>query len=298
MTDSIEKDPALRPADWDSYIGQKKMKERLQVSINAATSRGELISHVLLVGPPGAGKTSLASLIAQESMEEFHEFVMPVKVKALQKHFLEKPGVTFLDEIHRSPRKDQEFLLRVVEDGQIPFDNGQMIPIPHNFTVVAATTELPKVIRPLRDRFTFKPRFEPYSDDEMAKIITNMAERLDLRLPKPHALALGRASAGTPRQARNLIMTARDLGTTDPKKVLDMAGVTDDGLTEDHVAYLKALHRLDDVAGVDKMSNLLGQPKDVISELEQLLLNRDYIDYTQRGRQLNLKGMQLVKDHK
>lgn len=296
MTDNSE--IALRPADWDSYVGQKKLKERLQVSINGAMSRGTIMDHVLLVGGPGMGKTSLASLIAQESMEEFHSFVAPLKPKVLTKIFLERPGVIFIDEVHRQPVRDQEFLLPILEDYKVVMENGEAVPIEHPMVVVAATTNLNKLIEPLRDRFTHKPKFDDYTDEEMATIITRMADRLDIKLPKPHALALGKASAGTPRQARGLLFVARDLGTTNPAKVLEMAGITEDGLTEDHVAYLKALDRLTAVtnrAGVDKIANMTGQPKDILVDLEKLLLDRNYIDYTQTGRQLNVKGMKLVK---
>ena len=288
-------DNALRPADWDSYVGQEKLKARLQVSIDGALERYAALDHVLLHGPPGCGKTSIAALISQEMVQEFHSYVMPVKVKSLQKIFMENEGIIFLDEIHRLSRKDQEFLLPVLEDHEIQFDNGKKVKILHNFTVVGATTELEKIIKPLRDRFTHRPKFEEYSDKEMALIVRRMSDRIGLDIEEDQCLALGRASAGVPRQARTIVFTARDLGSTDPNLVLSTCGITSDGLTEDHLDYLSALDKMGQIAGVDVLSNYTGLPKDVILDLERLLVRKGLIEYSPKGRQLMLKGMQMVE---
>jgi Holliday junction DNA helicase RuvB len=132
---------------------------------------------VLLSGSAGCGKTSLAALIAAELKVPMRDLVMPVKAKALQKTFLEHEGVIFLDEVHRLSRKEQENLLPILEDHMIQFENGKKIYIENRFTVVAATTELERVITPLRDRFTHRPKFEEYTDEEMADIIKKMADR-------------------------------------------------------------------------------------------------------------------------
>lgn len=288
-------DNALRPADWDSYVGQEKLKKRLQVSIDGALERYSSLDHVLLHGPPGCGKTSIASLIAQEMVQEFHSYVMPVKVKSLQKIFMENSGIIFLDEIHRLSKKDQEFLLPVLEDHEIQFDNGKKVKIMHGFTVVGATTELEKIIKPLRDRFIHRPKFEEYSDEEMASIVRRMSDRIGLDISSEHCLALGRASAGVPRQARTIVFTARDLGSSDPNAVLKTCGITPDGLTEDHLDYLSALDKMGQVAGVDVLSNYTGLPKDVILDLERLLVRKGLIEYSPKGRQLMLRGMKIVE---
>lgn len=292
----MSSDNALRPLDWDSYIGQEKLKGRLQVSIDGALERYSALDHVLLYGPPGCGKTSIAALIAQEMVEDFHSYVMPVKVKSLQKIFLENQGVIFLDEIHRLARKDQEFLLPVLEDHEIQFDNGKKIKIERPFTVVGATTELERIIKPLRDRFIHRPKFDEYSDEEMAQIVKSMSDRIGMDISDSESLALGKASAGVPRQARTIVYTARDLSTTDPVKVLATCGITQDGLTEDHLDYLLALDKMGQIAGVDVLSNYTGQPKDVILDLEKLLVRKRLIEYSPKGRQLMVKGMQLIRD--
>jgi Holliday junction DNA helicase RuvB len=289
-------DNALRPNDWDSYVGQEKLKNRLQVSIDGALERYASLDHVLLHGPPGCGKTSIASLISQEMVQNFHSYVMPVKVKSLQKIFLENDGIIFLDEIHRLSKKDQEFLLPVLEDHDIQFDNGKKIHIDHQFTVVGATTELEKIIKPLRDRFIHRPKFEEYTDEEMATIVKRMADRIGMDISESECLSLGRASAGVPRQARTIIYTARDLNSCNPDLVLSTCGITEDGLTEDHLEYLFALDKMGQVAGVDVLSNYTGLPKDVVLDLEKLLVRKGLIEYSPKGRVLMIKGMHLIKD--
>jgi len=289
-------DNALRPNDWDSYVGQEKLKNRLQVSIDGALERYASLDHVLLHGPPGCGKTSIASLISQEMVQNFHSYVMPVKVKSLQKIFLENDGIIFLDEIHRLSKKDQEFLLPVLEDHDIQFDNGKKIHIDHQFTVVGATTELEKIIKPLRDRFIHRPKFEEYTDEEMATIVKRMADRIGMDISESECLSLGRASAGVPRQARTIVYTARDLNSCNPDLVLSTCGITEDGLTEDHLEYLFALDKMGQVAGVDVLSNYTGLPKDVILDLEKLLVRKGLIEYSPKGRVLMIKGMHLIKD--
>jgi Holliday junction DNA helicase RuvB len=287
---------ALRPQDWDDYIGQETLKKRLKISINGALSRQTYLDPVLLVAPPGYGKTSLAKLIADELMEDFHAYVMPLKPKALQKAILENKGVIFLDELHRLPKKDQEILLYPLEDKEIHFDDGKVFKLEEPPTFVGATTELRDLIEPLRDRFTHKPKFDLYTDQEMARIVRQMARGVGIRnLSDEDALALGKASAGVPRQARTLVQMARDLGTTNPNRVLSAAGITPDGLTEDHVDYVLALDKLGHIAGVDVLANYTGQPKDVIVKLEKLLLRKGMIDYSQKGRVLTTKGYKIAK---
>ena len=130
----------------------------------------------------------------------------------------------------------------------------------------------------------------------MATIVTRMSDRIGLDMTDHQCLVLGRASAGVPRQARTLVFTARDLGSPDPNQVLSTCGITPDGLTEDHIDYLLALNKMGQIAGVDVLSNYTGLPKDVILDLERLLVRKGLIEYSSKGRQLMLKGMNMLKN--
>jgi Holliday junction DNA helicase RuvB len=221
---------------------------------------------------------------------------MPVKWKSLQKVFMEAEmhSVIMLDELHRLPKREQENLLPVLNEGTIQMDNGKRLRLPSRISIFAATTEIQDIIKPLRDRFHFIARFEDYSDEDMAQIVARMAVKVDLSPSEDECMIFGRASASTPRQARNIILTARDLGSTDPDEVLEMVGITRDGLTEDHIEYLLALNQIGGRAGVENLSNMTGQPKDVLVDLEKLLINKGFIIYGAKGRELVMEGMRLV----
>lgn len=296
----LSKDYALRPADWDSYIGQEPMKERLQISIDSAIRRGAALDHVLLDAPPGMGKTSIAALIAKEmevSEPTYTAKVMPIKIGVLYSIIIEKGGILLFDELHRMPKKDQESMLSILEDRIIQRDNGDTIIIPKQFTIIGATTEIKQVIKPLRDRFIHKPRFQPYSNDDMALIFTGMCHKLGIYPSDDEAIALGIASAGVPRQAKSLALTARDLNTTNVEEVLTTANVTEDGYTQDHLEYLSVLDHIGGLGGIELMSNYTGMPKDVILDIERLLLDRGCIEYTQKGRSLMVKGLNIINKY-
>lgn len=290
----------LVPQSWDAYIGQEKLKERLQVKIDAALDRMDSLGHILFASGPGQGKSSLARLVTDNMGIPYVAMDMPVKWKSLQKIFIEAEPRTavMLDELHRLPKREQENLLTVLNDGLIQMDNGKRLHLPHKISIFGATTEIQDVIKPLRDRFHFIARFEDYSDEDMAQIISRMAMKVDLEPSAEQCLIFGQASAGTPRQARNIILTARDLGSTDPDEVLTMAGITRDGLTEDHIEYLLALSQIGGRAGVENMSNMTGQPKDVLVDLEKLLVQKGFIIYGPKGRELVMEGMRLVQSLK
>ena len=291
-------DSALRPADWDDYIGQEDLKERLQISIDSAMTRLAPLDHVLLFAGPGTGKTTLAHLIAAELMAEINVKIPPFPMKVLQNLLMETGEVIFIDEAHRMPKKDQEMLLPVLEDRVMQFGNGSTVVIPKPFTIIAATTELNGIIKPLRDRFVHKPKFKDYSDDDMAAIVTQMATKVGLDIEPGDAIRLGMAAAGVPRQARNIVLAARDVGTTDTEKVLEVAHITPEGLTEDHLEYLESLDSAGGIAGVEVLSNFTGQPKDTLLDLEKLLVKRQYVEYTGKGRSLLLRGKNILDKYK
>jgi Holliday junction DNA helicase RuvB len=286
-----------RPADWDSYIGQTKLKRRLHLHLQSCLDRMERPDHILLVGPPGCGKTSLADLIAEEACMPLEHLFMPVKRTSLQRLVRFHSGIVFLDEIHAMAPRDQEMLLPLLEDGYIQLESGMRVEN-HDLTIVAATTEPEKLLAPLYDRFPIKPQFEEYTDEEMGLIIMGMAAKEDLELDKGQAVRLGRATGGVPRLARMIVRAMIDLNTTKVTDILKLLELTEDGLTSQHSQYLTVLYSAGGTSGLDMLSAHLRLPKTTLVDLERLLVKRNLIEYTPRGRTLTGKAVQQLKGSK
>jgi Holliday junction DNA helicase RuvB len=285
---------AFRPESFGSFVGQEAIKRQLQVAISAARADNRPMEHVLLTGPPGFGKTSLASIIAQALRDPFESYMMPIKNSVLVGLTRRFCGVVLLDELHRASDKAQEELLPLLESGYIQLPNGSRL---HNewLTIVGATTERENIIGPLYDRFVLKPEFDPYTDEEMATIIKKMIVTAEIPLSDEDALVLGKASGGTPRNARQFVLSARDLFTIEgtvpsAAEILALNRVNEDGLTHQHKLYLETLDKLGGQAGIKPLSMMLRLHASVIMELERLLLENDYITYSARGRELTAAG--------
>ena len=288
----------FRPASWHEYIGQEKARDRLDVSIQAALSRGDRMDHVFLYGPPGSGKTSLASVIAERLQKPFVSVVMPLSDNALRQLVMQNFGVVFLDEIHRASKKQQESLLTLVEDGELSTSSGYPV-TNKDAQFIGATTERGKVIKPLFDRFPIKPEFTPYSDDEMGAIAFGMMQKAGIadQYSMNFAIELGMAAGGVPRNVKSMVVTVRDLmdsGThlmPDIETVLDTAGVTHDGLTTLHVQYLVVMGKnAGNPLGVKPLATQLQGSEEMIIDIEGLLFQRHYIRYTKSGRELTAEG--------
>jgi len=243
MTESSSNDESVKPPTWFEFVGQELLKERLMVHIKAAVIGKRPLEHVLLSGPPGSGKTTLANLIPPALYFDCPRLTLN-GVGLDRKQLIDRVcppdfrgGVLIIDEIHAMAKKDQEFLLDLLGRGYLGNMHFGWI------TVIGATTERDAIITPLVDRFPLKPEFEPYTDEELGLIVQGMAERIDLDMTTETAQDLGRACGGIPSNAKQFVFAYRALLSTSGKipeasQVLDLCQVDPDGLPQ--------LHRRDD----------------------------------------------------
>lgn len=290
-------DDPLRARSWDQFIGQADMRRRLNTHIQAALAERRMLPHVLLAGPPGFGKTTLAQIIGSDLGDRLQFVTMPIDLGPVLRQW-QPGGILFLDEIHRATKAQQEDLLPLLEPGSgteayIQLKTGGRLSVPH-ITVIGATTEADKIIPPLYDRFTIKPSFVDYSDEEMGQIVIGMADRMGLDIPDSLAIALGQATGGTPRNAKQLVFAARDLACSgEPAtlgNILALSGREADGLTVEHLKYLDLLAQQDGRAALPTMSALLRLHPSTVRELERLLLTRGLVQYSPQGRTLTSLG--------
>ncbi len=294
----------FRPSGWREYHGQDRMKEQLDVAIQASLNRGTRMDHLFLYGPPGSGKTSLAAVVAKRLKKPFASVVMPLSDQAIKQLVIQNNGVVLLDEIHRASKAQQENLLTLVEDGRLDLKSGFSIPNP-DLMIIGATTERGKVIKPLYDRFPIKPTFEEYTDEQMGLIAFSMLKKSKLHdlYDMDFAVQLGLAAGGVPRNVRSMIIAVRDLidSGTDRKPsieaVLDMANVTADGLTDFHVEYMLAMGKNSgEGLGEKALATQLQASEAMVRDAESLLFARGFILYTKSGRQLSPAGWQRAQE--
>jgi Holliday junction DNA helicase RuvB len=301
-------DVSLRPLSLADFTGQAAARANLQVFINAAKSRGDALDHVLFVGPPGLGKTTLAQIVARELGVSFRSTSGPVIAKAgdlaAQLTNLEERDVLFIDEIHRLNPAVEEILYPAMEDYQLDLIIGEgpaarsvKIDLP-KFTLVGATTRAGLLTTPLRDRFGIPIRLQFYTVEELQGIVARGARVLGVPMSDDGANEIARRSRGTPRIAGRLLRRVRDFAIVDgdaivTRKVADKAlGLLDvDGIGLDQMdrRYLTsvALKFGGGPVGIETIAASLSEPRDAIEEIiEPFLLQQGFIQRTPRGRLL------------
>lgn len=302
----------LRPKTFDSYVGQETLKANLHVAITAAQRRGEPIEHVLLYGPPGLGKTTMAGVIAAK---------MGTNVRVTSGPAIERAGdlaslltnlgegdILFIDEIHRLPKTVEEVLYPAMEDygidvmlGKGPSAKSIRLDLP-KFTLIGATTRAGALGAPFRDRFGLVHRLEFYSEDEMVQILQRSATILNVKLDPQAALELARRSRLTPRIANRLLRRLRDYAEVHGEgvitkelahKALDMLEIDALGLDASDRRLLMSIieHYNGGPVGIDTIAALVSEERSTIEDVyEPFLMQIGFLERTPRGRKVTAKA--------
>ena len=299
-------DNSLRPVDFDGFVGQRKVRERLMLAVEAAKARGEPLDHVLFSGPPGLGKTTLSYILGE---------AMGVRVKTTSGPVLTKPGdlaglltslepgdIVFIDEIHRMAKTVEEYLYSAMEDFAIdimldqgPNARSVRLDLPR-FTLVGATTRIGLIAAPLRARFGLVNRLDCYEPHELAEIVRRSAAKLNVDIDDDGALEIARRSRGTPRIANNLLRRVRDYAqvrsgnfiTGDVAKTsLGLLEIDPNGLDEMDIRILETVCVKfgGGPVGLSTIAVSVGEEPDTVEEAyEPFLIMEGYLERTPKGR--------------
>ena len=310
-------DSVLRPKTWDDYVGQEIIKKNLNTLIQAAKERKQMPEHVLLHGPAGLGKTTLAYIIGSVLGVQIQTTSGPLIEKAGDivsvASSLENGGILFIDEIHRLKKNIEETLYPIMESGNISIIVGKG-PTARSITVdlpplviIAATTQVGKISMPLRTRFSGGVmRLLPYSEEEITQVIIRSAATLDIPLPTEAAAIIAKRSRSTPRIANYLLKRVRDYAQIHNKditqqtvqKALDERDIDKHGLTAEDRQIIETIHRVFNggPVGIQALATTLSEDTHTIEEVyEPFLVQTGFIERTPRGRSITKKGEEYLK---
>lgn len=305
-----KEDNSLRPIKFDDYIGQDDIKKNVKVAISSSKKRGHQLDHIMFYGPPGLGKTTIATIIANELGSNIKivtgtSIDKPADLAMILMN-IEEGDVLFIDEIHRIPKIAEEAIYSAMEDFQLNInvvDGNAMNVIKLNlpkFTLIGATTRIGMLTKPLRDRFGMTLRMNYYSIEDLCKIIKNASIKLEIGIDDASAIEIAKRSRFTPRVSLKILKRMRDFADYLDKDIIDKEVVDEClssmkifeyGLDENDLKYLKILNLTNKPLAIKTLASKLNESIETIEDsIEPYLIENNFIEKTAKGRIITDKG--------